>query len=53
VETLVYSVERDELPWAGVTETIDPESLRKTIDEIAAAVVEDLRSNGLLPPPRE
>jgi hypothetical protein len=53
IETLVYAVETDELLWVGVTRTINPESVRKTIGEIAAAVVEDLRKHGLAPAPRQ
>ena len=52
VETLVYSVTTDELLWVGVTRTINPESIRVTIDQIAAAVVEDLRKHGLVPATR-
>jgi hypothetical protein len=53
VETLVYSVTTDELLWVGVTRTINPESLRVTINQIAAAVVEDLRKHGLVPASRQ
>jgi hypothetical protein len=48
VETLIYSVERDELLWLGVTRSVNPSGLRPLIDEIAAAVVERLRRDGLV-----
>lgn len=49
IETLIYSVERDQLLWTGVTRTINPESVRVTISEIAAEVTEALRREGLMP----
>jgi hypothetical protein len=48
IETLIYSVERDQLLWTGITRTINPESVRKTISEIAAEVTEALRREGLM-----
>ena len=50
VETLVYSVERDELVWTGVTSALNPGSLREIIDDIAQAVGQELRREGLVPP---
>jgi hypothetical protein len=53
VETLIYSVERDELLWSGVTETFEPESLRQVVTDIAAAVVKVLEREGLVAPRAE
>jgi hypothetical protein len=49
VETLVYSLERDELLWAGVSRTVDPASIDSFIGELAAAVTKQMAKDGLLP----
>ncbi len=48
VETNVYSLENDELVWAGTTETLNPNDVAKMVNEIADAVSKELRSKGLL-----
>ena len=48
VETNVYSLENDELVWAGTTETLNPNDIAKMVNEIADAVNKELRSKGLL-----
>lgn len=48
VETLVYSFERDELLWAGVSRTVNPDQIETFISELAAAVVKQMTKDGLL-----
>jgi hypothetical protein len=48
VETLVYSFDRDELVWAGVSRTMDPGRLDEFIGELAQAVSKRMEKDGLL-----
>ena len=48
VETNVYDLDGDELIWAGVTETFNPNEVSQMVNEIANAVSKDLRNRGLL-----
>lgn len=48
VEVSIYSIERDELLWSGITESFEPQSLREVITDIAAAVATVLEREGLL-----
>ncbi len=48
VETLVYSLERDELVWAGVSKTFDPGKINDFIAELATAVSERMEKDGLI-----
>ncbi len=48
VETNLYSLDNDELVWAGTTETLNPSDVAKMVNEIADAVNKELRSKGLL-----
>jgi hypothetical protein len=50
VETSIYSVTDDRLLWVGTTETVNPTSLPKLVEEIAAAVAKDMRKAGMLAP---
>ena len=47
VETLIYSVPRDTLLWAGASETTDAKSLAKFIEELAGETVKELHKVGL------
>ena len=49
VETTIYSVPDRKLLWAGVTETINPRDVRRTVGEIVDAVAKNMRKEGLLP----
>jgi len=49
VETLVYSLERDKLVWAGVSRTVDPKQVGPFIQELAKAVAAQMEKDGLLP----
>lgn len=48
VETLVYSLEQDQLVWAGVSRTFDPGHIEDFISELAVAVSEQLKKEGLI-----
>jgi len=47
VETLVYSLEQDQLVWAGVSRTIDPGQIESFIAELATAVSKQMEKDGL------
>ena len=49
VETLVYSLDRDELVWAGVSRSVDPKQIDPFIHELAEAVAAQMEKVGLLP----
>jgi hypothetical protein len=49
VETLVYSLERDKLLWAGTSETFNPSKLEEFVVDLANAVAKEMESEGLLP----
>ena len=50
VETRIYSVKDAKLLWAGTTETTNPQDVRRTVKEIADAIADELRREGLIPP---
>ena len=47
VETTIYSVPRNQLLWAAVTETRDPRDLRAFVDELVKETVEQMQKQGL------
>jgi hypothetical protein len=49
VETTIYSVSRDQLLWAAVSETTNPKDLRTAIEELAKASIEEMQKQGLAP----
>ncbi len=48
VETNIYSVTQEKLLWSGISETIDPTSIRTMVDQIAAEAAAILQREGLL-----
>ena len=48
VETLVHSVPRDALLWAGVSTTTNPKGAQKFIAELVAATVKEMKSERLV-----
>lgn len=48
VETLVYSLEQDQLVWAGVSRTVDPGRIESFVAKLAVAVSEQMKKDGLL-----
>jgi hypothetical protein len=49
LETLIYSIENDELIWAGRSETENPKDIRKFVNELIDATAKEMRKSGLLP----
>lgn len=49
VETIAYSLKRNEALWSGVTETVDPDSVADGASEIGDAIVRELTKAGVLP----
>jgi hypothetical protein len=47
VETLIYSVPRNELIWAGASETKNPKTLQRFIADLAKETTEQLKKQGL------
>ena len=47
VETTIYSVPRNALLWAAVSETRNPEQLAKYVEELTSASVKELQKVGL------
>jgi len=50
VETNVYSLPDDKLVWASASRTENPGSVRKLVDDTAAAVAKEMTKQGLIPP---
>jgi hypothetical protein len=48
IESNVYSVETGDLIWAGYTQTTDPNSSQKVIDDVARLVVRRMKQLGLV-----
>jgi hypothetical protein len=50
VETLVYSLQPDDLLWAGRTRTVNPSTVTALFAEVTDAAVAEMQRNGLLKP---
>jgi len=48
--TNLYDVKTEELIWSGRSETMKPDSIKQTIDDVIKEVIKDLQKNKLLPP---
>ena len=48
VETLVYSVPKDKLIWAGVSETFEPSKVDKMTREIVDKAAKEMKKDGLI-----
>jgi hypothetical protein len=48
VETLVYSLERDELLWAGTSRTVNPSNLEKFVARLADQAAKQMMQQGVL-----
>lgn len=48
IETLVFSVPRNKLLWAGVTETTNPKNAQKVIHDVVTATVKEMTKQGLV-----
>jgi hypothetical protein len=47
VESIIYSVPRNQLLWAAVTETTNPRDLRGFVEELVKRSVEEMQKQGL------
>jgi hypothetical protein len=47
IETLIFSVPRDKLLWAGVSETTNPKNAAKLLADVVKAAVAEMRKEGL------
>jgi hypothetical protein len=48
VETLIFSIARDRLIWAGVSETEHPESVQKVVADLVRSAAKELKKQGLV-----
>lgn len=48
METLVYSLENDELLWAGTSRTVNPHEVHELVEEVADAAAKEMAKQGLL-----
>jgi len=48
IETLVYSIEKDQLIWAGMSETTNPKDVRKFAKQLVDAAGKEMRKAGLV-----
>jgi hypothetical protein len=48
VETLVYSLEKDKLVWAGRSQTTNPSKVADFIKELTAGAAKEMRKQGLI-----
>lgn len=49
IESLVYSLTRDALVWAGTSRTADPGNVARLVDEVADSAAKEMTKQGLLP----
>jgi hypothetical protein len=49
VETLVYSLDRDALLWAGTSRTVNPSKVSEVVAEVADRAAKEMMKQGLLP----
>lgn len=49
LETMIYSIERDELLWAGRSETTNPKDITKFVQDLVKEAGKSLRKAGLVP----
>jgi hypothetical protein len=49
VETLVYSLNNDELLWAGTSRTVNPAKVPEFVEEVADTAAKQMARQGLLP----
>lgn len=49
LETMIYSIEKDELLWAGRSETTNPKDITKFVQDLVKEAGKALRKAGLVP----
>lgn len=53
VETLIYSVAKDKLLWAGMSDTMNPPKADAFVKEVAGAAADEMRKQGLIAAPKK
>ncbi len=48
LETLIYSIDKDELLWAGRSESTNPKDIRKFVKDLVDAAGKEMRKAGLV-----
>ena len=48
IETLIYSIEEDELVWVAESQTADPKDVRTFAEELVDAIGQEMRNAGLV-----
>jgi hypothetical protein len=49
LETVIFSLEKDQLLWAGTSETTSPKDIKKLVSDLAKATGKELKKAGLVP----
>ncbi len=50
IETNVFSVSQNKLLWSGITSTLNPVDMNKTVDEVWEAVITRMKKEGFIIP---
>jgi hypothetical protein len=53
VETLIFSVPKDKLLWAGVSETTNPKNTDVFMKDLVTKAVKEMKKQGLTAPPKK
>src|SRR5215204_4891744 len=48
IETTIYSINPDKMLWTGVTKTVNPSKVNKTVNEIADVLISKMKEDGFL-----
>ena len=48
LETLIFSVPKNALVWAGLSDTENPKDGRKVVEEVVKEAVSEMRKQGLV-----
>jgi hypothetical protein len=48
IETLIFSVPRNKMLWAGVSETTNPKGTARLLEDLVDAALEEMREQGLI-----
>jgi len=46
----LFPIKTEKLIWSGESETLRPNSIKQTIDDVIKVVIKELQKNKLLPP---
>lgn len=48
IEVLIYSIADDKIIWSGITETYDPDGVKKLTDDIACTIRKKMQQEGFI-----